>query len=208
VDVDPIGGFKAGRASDVDLVIGNTRDELRLFVDPRARDLDDAGLVSMLARLANDRVDPAEVISAYRAERPGCSAAEIWEAARTDSVLRVPALHVADAHVAAGGLTFVYRFDWEAPEIGAAHAVDVPFTFGTFDRDGWGEAVGANAHSDALSRQLRAAWCAFAHEGDPSHPGIGAWPPYDPVSRPTMMFDARTRLEHDPAGRSRAVWSS
>ena len=105
----------------------------------------------MLARLANDRVDPDEVIAAYRTERPGCAAAEIWEAARTDSVLRVPALHVADAHAATDAPTFVYRFDWEAPEIGAAHAVDVPFTFGTFDRDGWGEAVGASGGANAAA---------------------------------------------------------
>lgn len=218
VDLDPIHGFQAGRASAVDLIIGNTRDELRLFVDPRARDLDDAGLAPMLARLGNDRIDlaridpvridPADVIAAYRSERPGCSAAEIWEAARTDSVLRVPALQAADAHAAAGAPTFVYRFDWEAPEIGAAHAVDVPFTFGTFDRGGWGEAVGANADADALSRQIRAAWCAFAHDGDPSHSGIGVWPQYDPITRPTMMFAAPCRLEHDPAGRSRSVWST
>ena len=137
VDVDPIGGFRAGRARDVDLVIGNTRDELRLFPDPRARDLDDAALVRMVARLGGPAVDPDAVLAAYRHRDSERSAGAIWEAARTDAVLRVPALRVADGHTRAGGVTFVYRFDWEAPGIGAAHAVDVPFTFGTFDRDGW-----------------------------------------------------------------------
>jgi acyl-CoA synthetase len=206
VDVDPISGFRAGRAREVDLVIGNTRDELRLFADPRARDLDDAGLARMVARLGGPAVDPDAVIAAYRCDEPDRAAGAIWEAARTDAVLRVPALRVADAHTRAGGVTYVYRFDWEAPGIGAAHAVDVPFTFGTFDRDGWGEAVGSDARANALSADLRAAWLAFADTGDPSHPGIGRWPAHDPETRPTLLFGPRCRVELDPEGAARAVW--
>jgi acyl-CoA synthetase len=206
VDVDPIGGFRAGRAREIDLVIGNTRDELRLFPDPRARDLDDAGLARMVARLGGSAVDPDAVLAAYRRDDPDRPAAAIWEAARTDAVLRVPALRVADAHARAGGVTHVYRFDWEAPGIGAAHAVDVPFTFGTFDRDGWGEAVGADARAYALSADLRTAWLAFAETGDPSHPGIGTWARHDPVTRPTLLFDSPCRAELDPDGVARAVW--
>ena len=206
VDVDPIGGVRAGRARDIDLVIGNTRDELRLFADPRARDLDDERLLAMVARLGGPTVDPEAVLEAYRRDDPERSAGSIWEAARTDAVLRVPALRVADAHALAGGVTYVYRFDWEAPGIGAAHAVDVPFTFGTFDHDGWGDAVGADARAEALSANLRSAWLAFAHTGDPSHPGIGTWPAHDPETRPTLLFASPCRVERDPDGAARAVW--
>jgi carboxylesterase type B len=160
----------------------------------------------MLARLGGPGVDPEAVLAAYRRDDPHRAAGAIWEAARTDAVLRVPALRVADAHARCGGATYVYRFDWEAPGIGAAHAVDVPFTFGTFDRDGWGEAVGADARADGLSADLRAAWLAFAETGDPSHPGIGAWPRHDPEARPTLLFDAPCRVELDPDGAARAVW--
>jgi para-nitrobenzyl esterase len=206
VDLDPVAGFGAGRADALDLVIGTTRDELRLWADPRAEGIDDERLGAMLARLSSGSVDPARMIAAYRESRPDRSGAEIWEAARSDAVLRVPALRVADAQVASGGRAFVYRFDWEAPGIGAAHAVDVPFTFGTFDRDGWGEAVGADARAERLSRAMRDAWCAFAAAGDPSHPGIPAWPTHDPATRPTLLLDAECRLAHDPDGAARAVW--
>jgi para-nitrobenzyl esterase len=209
IDVDPIAGFADGRARAVDLVIGTTRDELRLFADPRARDLDRTRLASMLTRLGGPGTDGDAAIAAYRRERgASLTAGEIWEAARTDAVLRVPALRVADAHTAAGGTTFVYRFDWEAPGIGAAHAVDVPFTFGTFDRDGWAAAVGADvdARAGSLSRELRRAWCAFAREGEPGHPGIGPWPRHDPATRPTMLFGATSGVVADPAGATRAVW--
>jgi len=209
VDLDPIAGFAAGRARGVDLLIGNCRDELSLWRDPRARDLDDAGLCDMLGRLAGGRADPERILAAYRTERPDRPAADVWEAARTDAVLRVPALWVADGHVGAGGRAHVYRFDWEAPEIGAAHAVDVPFTFGTFDRDGWGGAVGADVRpeaADRLSRAMRGAWTAFAATGTPAHADLPEWPAHDPGVRPTLLLDAECALAHDPAGAARAVW--
>jgi para-nitrobenzyl esterase len=206
VDLDPIAAFAAGRARDLDLVLGNTRDELRLFADPRARDLSDDALLDMLGRLAGGRIEPGRILAAYRDGRPDRAAADIWEAARTDAVLRVPALRVADAQVEAGGRAHVYRFDWEAPGIGAAHAVDVPFTFGTFDRDGWGDAVGADDRAEHLGRAIRDAWCAFAATGDPNHGGIPDWPAHDTATRPTLLFDSACRLAQDPDGAARAVW--
>ena len=209
VDLDPIAAFGAGRARGVDLLIGNCRDELSLWRDPRARDLDDAGLRDMVARLGGGAVEPDAVLAAYRAEQPDRPAGDVWEAARTDAVLRVPALKAADAHVDAGGRAFVYRFDWEAPDIGAAHAVDVPFPFGTFDRDGWGAAVGADLRPDAaerLSHAMRSAWSTFAATGTPAAPDLPTWPPHDPATRPTLLLDAECALAHDPAGAARAVW--
>jgi para-nitrobenzyl esterase len=208
LDLDPIGGFTAGRARHVELVIGNCRDELRLWPDPRADGIDDARLVTMLGRLAPG-ADPERALAAYRADDPDRSSADVWQAARTDAVLRVPALRVADAQVAAGGRAHVYRFDWEAPGIGAAHAVDLPFTFGTFDRDGWGAAVGADARpgaAEALSRAIRNAWSAFAATGDPGHAGLPRWPAYDTADRPTMCLDAESHVVDDPGGAARAAW--
>ncbi|MFM8303747.1 MAG: carboxylesterase/lipase family protein, partial [Actinomycetota bacterium] len=194
VDLEPVAAFGAGRAHAIDLVIGTTRDELRLFADPRARELSREKLLDLLGRLAGGQVDPARILAAYDDDRPGRSPAEVWEAARTDAVLRVPALRVADAQRRAGGEARVYRFDWEAPGIGAAHAVDVPFVFGTFDRDGWGDAVGADARAELLSRHVRTAWCAFAATGDPAHDGIPGWPGHDPATRPTLLLDAECRI--------------
>lgn len=200
IDGDPRAGFSAGRGAGIDLIIGTTRDELRLFSDPRAASIADDDLAGMLAKLAGPGADGAAILATYRAEDAGRDNAGVWEAARTDAVLRVPALRVADAHTAAGGTTFVYRFDWEAPGIGAAHAVDVPFVFGTFDRDGWGEAVGADDRAEALGRVLRTAWCDFARTGDPG------WPVHDPATRPTRCFAAESRVVLDPAGATRACW--
>ncbi|GIW14852.1 MAG: hypothetical protein KatS3mg063_0705 [Tepidiforma sp.] len=47
------------------------------------------------------------------------------------------------------------------------------------------------------------AWIAFARTGDPSHPGIGRWEPYEEETRPTMVFDLESRLERDPYAEER-----
>jgi para-nitrobenzyl esterase len=105
------------------------------------------------------------------------------------------------------GRTFGYRFDWPARaradglELRACHGVDIPFTFATFAVDGWDAFVGADADQHgaaALSAALRTAWCAFAHTGDPSHEGIGAWVPYSAADRPMMRLGRACGTERDP----------
>ena len=119
--------------------------------------------------------------------------------------MRIPNLRVADAHATRGAPTFVYRFDWEAPGIGAAHAVDVPFTFGTFDREGWGGAVGYDDRAELVSASVRRAWTTFARTSVPD-PGT-PWEPYDIAQRATLVFaTGGPCLMPDPDGRTRRCW--
>jgi para-nitrobenzyl esterase len=50
------------------------------------------------------------------------------------------------------------------------------------------------------------AWVAFAKTGNPAHPGIGDWEPYDPLSRKTMIFGKETGQAVAPFEAERAVW--
>jgi len=75
---------------------------------------------------------------------------------------------------------------------------DIPFTFGTFDRCGWGAFVGADDDAVELGRTLRRAWAGFGRGEEP-------WPATD-ESRPTMVFDRRSGVEHDPRGAVRRAW--
>ncbi|HEY2427407.1 MAG TPA: carboxylesterase family protein, partial [Acidimicrobiales bacterium] len=110
------------------------------------------------------------------------------------------------------GRTFVYRFDWPAApphaRLGACHGIDIPFTFGTLDRCGWGEFVGADADATSLSRAVREAWAAFATSGDPSMEAAGPWPAYDLGTRATMALGRRVGLVHDPSGDRRRAWAA
>jgi para-nitrobenzyl esterase len=198
LDRDVRAGFEAGRGASIDLLLGTTRDELRLFPDPAVATMDEARLRRRVARTM-PHADPTAAIAAYRAALPGdVTSGEIWDAVRTDAMMRVPNLHVAEARAARGVPAFVYRFDWTAPSIGAAHAVDIPFTFGTFDREGWGEAIGYDPDAEVLGVNVRAAWAGFARHGVPGTDTLGLWPRYEPPRRATMLLGRRSGVVDDP----------
>jgi para-nitrobenzyl esterase len=115
-------------------------------------------------------------------------------------------MQVADAQSRWRPSTFSYLFTWEAPRLGAFHAVDLPFTFGTFDVDGWGDFVGFDADAERLSAQMRAAWAAFAASGDPSTSGLGPWPRYTTDARETMELGRLCGVLSDPGGDLRRLW--
>jgi para-nitrobenzyl esterase len=52
------------------------------------------------------------------------------------------------------------------------------------------------------------AWIAFARKGDPSHPGLPRWAPYDAASGPTMIFDDQCGLKNNPDGEERKLLDS
>jgi len=101
----------------------------------------------------------------------------------------------------------VYRFDWEAPGLGAAHGVDLPFTFATFDREGWGGVVGYDDRAEALGAAWRDAWLGFAAVGDPGNRTF-PWPRHDVATRPTRLFGAAdgSVLAADPDRATREIW--
>jgi para-nitrobenzyl esterase len=213
----PLETLRAGTARDVDLVLGVTTDEMRLFLDgpaieparlhkraSRYLDLDDGATTVLLdayAALLRDAGEPAEPI-------------DVWAALYTDKEMLVPAIAALDAHASSGGRTFGYRFDWPARpradglELRACHGVDIPFTFATFDVGGWDAFVGADRDphgATSLSAALRTAWCEFARTGDPSHEGIGRWTRSSSTARPMMRLGRACGLEADPVARRLAA---
>jgi len=210
VPAAPAAALRAGASRTVDLLLGTTADEMALFLDDASRTLSDTQFASRARRyLGGGRVDAArvdELIGAYAGLPSG---GERWSALQTDSAMWVPFLDVAEAHQ---GRTFAYRFDWPAAppkdHLGACHAIDIPFTFATFDRCGWGAFVGADADAIALSRALRSAWAAFAATGDPSTEGLGPWPEHTAPVRSTMLLDRSCRLVEDPRADIRRAWEA
>jgi para-nitrobenzyl esterase len=209
----PLAALAEGAASGVDLLIGCTADEMRLFADARSRRADRETLVALAGAhlgchpgrgLSVPPARAAEVVDAYLQR---CSSSEAaWTGVLTDSLMRLPAMQVADAHAAHGSATFSYLFTWEAPVLGAFHAIDLPFTFGTFDVDGWGEFVGADVDAVRLAGHLRQAWAAFARSGAPTTPGLGRWPRYRPPERQTMVLGRHSRVDADPLRTIRELW--
>ena len=131
----------------------------------------------------------------------------MFYAVETERTFRVPALRVADTQ-ALHAPTFVYLFGWGSPAmrgwLGACHGLEIAFVFGNQGRGELAAFTGAGPEADALAERMMDAWLAFVHTGDPSTPEL-TWPAHDAATRPTMVFDATTRLEHAPRDEERAT---
>jgi para-nitrobenzyl esterase len=212
--VAPHESFCRGWARDVDLLIGTTRDEMRLYAtdQPVSEDLV-ATIIGAQLDVPGDRVASArELIDGYRAAREArgepASAADLNHAIQTDLSLRFDATRIAEAR----GNTRMYLFSWESPWKGglarSCHALDLPFTFGTLDAPGMPAFAGEGDAARTLSDRLMDAWVAFARCGDPGHEGIGDWPAYDPTRRATMELGPRCGVLDAPMERERALMAS
>ncbi len=107
---------------------------------------------------------------------------------------------LADEYGANGAPVYYYLFDWHSPlfpELGAFHALDLPFMFGTLDDDASKLSTGDDAPRE-LSEDMVDAVTSFARTGQPAVPGLPAWPPEAPESRPAMVFSVPSRLVEDP----------
>ena len=214
----PISAVREGVARDIPLLIGTNRDEHKLYVDVKRAPIDDAELErqvrEQLPRGAAGRA--GDVIAAYRKSRAArglpSSHHDIADAVATASRFRIPATRLCEAQLPHQPRTFLYQFDWESPArrgaLGACHGLEVPFVWGTVGNNGNPRFTGTGPEADQLSRHMMDAWLAFAKTGDPSHPGIGAWPTYSTSDRQTMIFGRRCGAEAAPFEEERAIWDA
>jgi para-nitrobenzyl esterase len=185
----------------IPLVVGTTAHEMELFRD-QVPALPPAVAVPYLAGKAARLgiTDEARVRAAF-----GVGGDDMVEAV-ADLELHVPNEILARGHEARGHAVYRYRFEWESPEKRACHALDLPFTFGTFDVSTWCEFAGATgarrAHADALSQQIREAWTSFAATGTPSDAVVGPWPT---LGRVCLGSDEPQEF-HDPVAHRTGIW--
>jgi para-nitrobenzyl esterase len=206
-DVLPVTPWQAladGAGRDVELVVGHTRDEQRLFLL----------IEGMLGEVTQEQATTALEVFApapdgarrYRDAFPDAGPEELYELVHSDWLFRMPSLHLAEAQIAAGGRAHVYELTWQAPGmgggLGACHGLDVPLIFGNLDRGQPAVLIGAtpSPEAEALSAGMRAAWTGFATHGDPG------WPEYDTAQRRTQVFDAQSAVTAYPEEASRLIW--
>ncbi len=212
----PLAAVEKGHAAGVDLLIGTTRDEWKLFgfLDPSLKDLDDAGLLAKLGRQVGGEQAASRVVEAYRAPREGSGATptDLFFAIESDRVFRIPAIRLAEAQQRHHDGVYMYLFTWESPLMGGAlgscHAIELPFVFGGIGAQGTELFTGSGPEAERLAEQTMDAWLAFARCGDPGHAGMpGArWPRYEPKRRTTLRLGRETTFDDAPADRERAVW--
>jgi para-nitrobenzyl esterase len=210
----PIEQVRDGFAKDVPLLIGTTAEEYKVFgaMMPFLRDMSPDDAASRLSTLlpGRDVAKARSILKTYEKARKASDEStepfELFCAAVTDWLFRVPADRLAEAQ-AKRQKVFSYRLDWRSPYgeglLGACHAIDLPFVFGTHKlARRW---VGRGEDVDALAAKIEDAWVAFARTGDPTTDAL-AWPEFDAARRKTMVLDRECRVVDEPREEERRCW--
>ncbi|MFE5481637.1 carboxylesterase/lipase family protein [Streptomyces sp. NPDC056527] len=202
--VTPWQALSGGAGRDVDLLVGHTRDEHRLFT----------AITGLLGEVSEDQAEDAlralapasDGARRYRDAFPAAGPEALYELVHSDWLFRMPSLHLAQAQASAGGRTHVYELAWDAPgmggALGACHGLDVPLVFGNLDRGQPAVLIGEapSPEAEELSARMRAAWTSFAAHGDPG------WPAYDTERRLVRVFDTGQAVTAYPEEASRRIW--
>jgi para-nitrobenzyl esterase len=89
--------------------------------------------------------------------------------------------------------------------LGACHALELPFVFGTYNIPLMEGFIGKTPNKE-LSEKMIDAWTSFARTGNPNHEGIPEWPSYDVEKRATMLFGNECKLANAVFDKERAAW--
>lgn len=198
----PWHALAGGAARDVELLIGHTRDEYRLYTTQPGGRPSPARIAEVFTYLA-----PCGDDAAYRKAYPHATPLQRYEYLNADWLFRMPSLHLADAAHAGGAQVWCYELTWSFnSEQGASHCLDFLLIFGTLGL----EEAGAHrsAHPDAaleitgVGGRMRGDWVNFAADGSPG------WAPYDPRNRSTRVYDAQATTQSYPEEASRRIWSA
>ncbi len=200
----------APQSLGIAMILGNTHDETRAFLDPRGprlAGLDWNNLAERIGREIKIDLDPAWVTAQYRARFPEWPPEQVYYAATTAGRSWPGQVLEADARAKAGAsATWVYQLDRPSPLDplrGAAHTDDIPYVFGTLDAPG--SYSGTDTAAQALSGAMMRAFTGLAKTG---RPGLADWAPYALPERATMVFGDVVRLELDPRRWQRELWAT
>ncbi len=208
----PIAAVAEGSAAGIPVLAGSTLDEWNLFGVPAKaiRELDEAGLRKRLNYLVGEEHAPG-LITAYREALPArggeAGVAEVFMAIQTDRIFRIPALRLLERQQGYEARVFNYLFDWCSPamggRLGAAHAIELAYVFGTHTKPGAKAFYGGDAtDARALAEMTLDAWAGFAHHGDPG------WPAYETDRRLTAVLGSSRRLLEKPLEAERRAWDA
>jgi len=211
----PTAAVAAGSAGGVDVLIGTTLEEMKMFLvlDPAAGQVDEDTVRTRSDAIFVPKGKAAgEALATYRHARPGDPAVEVLSAMLTDRTFRIPAIRFAEAQLGHHDAVWMYLFAYRSPAfggaLGACHALEVPFVWDNLDARG--ADVFAGPATDAtreLARQMADAWVSFARTGVPAADGLPEWRRYDADRRATLWLDpGSVEVVEDPMGDERRLW--
>ncbi|MCL2731254.1 MAG: carboxylesterase family protein [Actinomycetia bacterium] len=197
-----------GAAREVELLTGHNRDEYRLFtvMSGRHGKITEEEAEAVLEAFAPAPGGPDGYLGAFGDADPG----RLFEVVFSDWLFRMPTLHLAQAHAASGGTTYLYELRAEAPAmnglLGSCHFLDVPLIFGPPD-PGSGPGISdallgpdPSAALLGLGDRMREDWIRFASGDDPG------WSTYGTEHRATRIYDMPPDVVSYPEEASMRLW--
>lgn len=188
----PLLALADGVGADIEVLIGTNAEEMNLYFVPTGVK---RKLNRWLAWYVVKRAEPQawDILKAYGMGQRGQRSGEVFTAAMHDLVFRYPARLYALAHQ---GRTHFYEFEWRstayAGELGACHAIEIPFVFNTLGCcSGPRGFVGENPPA-ALADRMQGLWVDFARNG------YLPWAPFTAANREVFLVERGVATE-DPA---------
>jgi carboxylesterase type B len=200
---DPTLATAVGAGADIPVLIGTTADEMRIM-RVLAPDLPPVDRDEVISRLQTSHGSSADsLMAAYEDRYPDATSDDVWWAILSDRIFGQPTVEFLDARMRNAAPTWTYSFDWRSPvkdgHFGAAHTLEIPFVFGTFEAPGAADLLGRPTPGmRSLSAAMQDAWVSFATWGDPATPALSDWKPCgsDPAS--AMLLSEQSRMGPDP----------
>nr|WP_276592028.1 carboxylesterase family protein [Sphingomonas sp. GC_Shp_2] len=161
----PLDALKKGAGAEIDLLIGTNAEEMNLYLIPSGV-RDKIGRLLATYVLHRSQPNARKVLRAYGMGQKGRKPGQALTDAMNDLVFRWPARRFAEEHQ---GRTHVYEFEWRSPlfggELGASHAMEVPFVFDTLPVATGNEGLCGPNPPQALAERVHKIWLDFARDG-------------------------------------------
>jgi para-nitrobenzyl esterase len=196
----PLELIRRGEFNRAPLMVGNTRDEVNLFLVPLGvLTMPGFAIKAMMKKtLGEERYEA--VTRMYPREQFGRPGKRLLALASEAFCSR--GFQAAEA-VSGQEPTYYYSFDWNdftaGSVMGAFHGLEIPFVFGNnrLESDSLRLVFRSDKIADQtrpLSEDMMSYWSNFARAGDPNGPGLLPWPAYNPTDRERIHFNATTTV--------------
>jgi para-nitrobenzyl esterase len=202
------------------LLVGWNEDEYTFFAwergDTTTFDLDFEALPASLEPQFG--ADAPTIVETYRQAMPQASAADIFVAISSITMMGLGSVEIAEKKAARNGApVYLYNFGYKSEQkiprtdyaLGTPHAMDITFKFNNeTPANDPGFLSGNNPNRFIASRNMAALWTSFARTGVPTAVGVPEWPAYNLEERPTMRIDTKCEVIYNRFNEELAMWRS
>jgi len=201
--------LRSGNFNKVPLLAGFNRDEFTIIAKALALSSRKAGPEAyqkkIAALLSLDKKDADQLVKLYPISAYDNKVINAYGQMRSDTGIICPTYLGLEAAAGHKVDAYLYRFDYDdfrlGKRIGAMHAMELPFVFGSFGRFSIKLFSGQNLEkAKPLSKMMMGYWTNFAKTGNPNGPGLPEWPKFDPIDQKLLVLDEQVKVE--PAGLS------